>query len=139
LVHAEEVFGIVLGLDLGQAIVVVAIAGADAIVAFFHHEVHVRAAGAVGVQSVVIAARPVGDLLFIGRVGIDADDHLAPDGIAITPGGIVGADTMRSSVHRIKVHGGSARRKLAAPLDVLGDGCVGNLLEEISLPIPLHP
>ena len=56
---------------------------------FFHHEVHVSAAGAIGMQRVVIAARPVGDLVAIGWIGIDTDNHLAPYGVAIAPGRVL--------------------------------------------------
>jgi hypothetical protein len=44
LIHAKEIGGIVRTLDGRQALVVVPIARFDALLALFHHEIHVRAA-----------------------------------------------------------------------------------------------
>ena len=45
LVYAEDVVGVVLRLDAREAVVVLAVGGADALLAFLHHEVDVRAPG----------------------------------------------------------------------------------------------
>src|SRR5579864_4491438 len=69
LIHAEEIRWIVLVLDGGQALVVVPIGGFDALLAFFHHEIHVRAARRIGVQILPVLPGPVDDAVLVGRVG----------------------------------------------------------------------
>src|SRR5436309_7764787 len=44
LVHVEEIARVVLGLDLGESRVVLAVRGLDPVLALLHHHVHVRAA-----------------------------------------------------------------------------------------------
>src|ERR1035437_2799854 len=92
LVHVEEVAGVVLRLDGAQAIVVAAVGGADAIFPFIHHEVDISAARAVGMQRVIVVLGPAGDERLVGRVGVHADDNLAPLGIATAERGFAIAD-----------------------------------------------
>jgi hypothetical protein len=50
LVNAKKVIGIVFPLDGHQSIIIVSVGRSDPINAFFHHEVHVRAAEAVRME-----------------------------------------------------------------------------------------
>src|SRR5437868_7990622 len=58
LVHVEEVVRVVRRLDLGEPLVVLAVARLHAILALLHHHVHVGAARRERVERVVVAARP---------------------------------------------------------------------------------
>src|ERR1017187_5103654 len=124
LVHVEEVAGVVLRLDGGKAMVVAAVGGADAVFSLFHHEVDIGAAGAVGMQRVVVVPGPAGDERAVGLVWVHADDHLAPDGIAITERGIAVAHFVSRAVYRVKVHGGVHGGQLRGVLKMQRDGIV---------------
>src|ERR1039457_2617203 len=138
LVHVEEVAGVVLRLDGGKAMVVAAVGGADAVFSLFHHEVDIGAAGAVGMQRVVVVPGPAGDERAVGLVWVHADDHLAPDGIAITERGIAVAHFVSRAVYRVKVHGGVHGGQLRGVLKMQRDGIVREFLDEVRLPVPLQ-
>src|SRR5690349_6751168 len=78
LVDVEDVVWVVLRLDTRQAVVVVAVGGADAFLSFLHHEVDVCAAGGVGMGRVPVADAPVAHCAGVGWVGVDAEDDLGP-------------------------------------------------------------
>src|ERR1035438_9086991 len=104
----------------------------------FHHEVDIGAAGAVGMQRVVVVPGPAGDERAVGLVWVHADDHLAPDGIAITERGIAVAHFVSRAVYRVKVHGGVHGGQLRGVLKMQRDGIVREFLDEVRLPVPLQ-
>src|SRR5438105_10404431 len=104
LIHAKEIGGIVLALDGRQALVIVPVARFDALLALFHHEIHVRAARRIGMHILPVLPGPVDDEVFVRRIGIDSHDHLGPGGLPVTPRRAVPAQAVRRSVHRIAVH-----------------------------------
>src|SRR5437764_12155745 len=87
LINAEDVFGVVLRFDRRQPLLIPAVGGPNPVLAFFHHEVHISAAGPERMQRIVILTGPVRDLVAIRRVGIYSDNYLAPDGIAMAERG----------------------------------------------------
>src|SRR5262249_7318240 len=102
---AEEVLRIVLRLDEGQPLIIIAVRRANAIFAFsFHHEVYVRAAGAVRMQVLPVAFGPSGYTILVGRIWVHTDDHLAPDGVAIAPGSVFVSRFVRGSIYGIQMH-----------------------------------
>ncbi len=80
---------------------------------------------------------PRDDVVVVGRIGIDSDDHFGPPGIAIAPGGVRRTRPMGGTVNRVKVHGGMHCRNLLPPLHVKIDGLVTQLVDKISPPVPL--
>src|ERR1019366_390031 len=80
LVHAEEIRRIVPGFYLLETAVVRAVGSFDAGRAFFHHEIDVSTGGRVRVDGVPIGAGPIGDLVLVGGIGVDAHDHCRPFG-----------------------------------------------------------
>ena len=78
LVQAEEVLRVVLLLDLRQTVIIFAICRANAVFAFFHHEVDVCAARRIRMQVLPIVPRPLRNLIFTGRTGIDTHPSPAP-------------------------------------------------------------
>jgi hypothetical protein len=139
LIHTEEIGWIVLALDGRQALIVVPVAGFDALLALFHHEIYVRAARRMGMQIVPVLSGPVHDAVLIGRVGIDSHNHLGPGGIPVAPRRLVLAHPMRRSVHRIEVHGRVHGRQLGAVLHVEPDRLVAQLIDKVRFPIVLEP
>src|SRR5579862_9227792 len=85
LVYAEQIRRIVALLDLRQTIVILAVRRPDAILALFHHEVDVRAAGRVWMKSTPILLCPAGNFFVVRGVRIDPDYHLSPSRVSITP------------------------------------------------------
>ena len=62
LIHVEKVIGIVLRFSPSQPLVVIAVSCTNAVFAFaFHHEVHVRPSGSVGMQCLPVVLGPGGN------------------------------------------------------------------------------
>src|SRR5580704_5336561 len=107
LIHAEEVFGVVLSFDRRQSIVVASVRGTNPVLAFVHHEIHISPAGAEWVQRIVVPLGPIGNFAAVRWIRIHAHNHFAEDGIAIAECRIAFAYPMHLSIHRIQVHGRS--------------------------------
>jgi hypothetical protein len=69
LVNVEDIVGVVLRLDAREAVVVIAIGGADAVLSFVHHEVDVCATSGVGMGRLPVADAPVADQAGLGVPG----------------------------------------------------------------------
>src|SRR5881398_2743763 len=89
-------------------------------------------------ESIVIILRPRDNFFVVCWIRIDANYDLRPFGIAIIPGHIGFADARRSAINRIQMHRGMHRRKRFTKRNVLGDGFIAQLIEEIGAPIPLQ-
>src|SRR5690606_42012693 len=112
LVDAEQVARVVVRLDRGQARVVVAVAGPDPFVALVHHHVHVRSAGRVRMQRLVVVDGPLADGVRVGRVRIHTGEDRAPGGVAVAPRGCGRRDVVDGAVDGIHVHGRLPGRQL---------------------------
>jgi hypothetical protein len=86
LIDVEQVVGVVLGLHLGQAVVVVAVRRPDAVTTFaLTEEVHVGAAGRERMDVLVVVDRPVPHETRVGRIVVDTGEsarqyHWSPGG-----------------------------------------------------------
>src|ERR1035438_8711788 len=138
LVHAEEIRRIVPGFYLLETAVVRAVGSFDAGRAFFHHEIDVSTGGRVRVDGVPIGAGPIGDLVLVGGIGVDAHDHCRPFGAAIAESGRTGSHAVYRAVDGVEVHGAEHGGHVGAVLDVAGDRIITQVVDEIGLPIPLH-
>lgn len=137
LVDAEEIRGVVFFLDGGEAFVIVAVGGLDALLAFLHHEIDVRATGRKRMESFPIVLAPIDDFRVVRGIGIHADDDFGKKSFAKTVGGVGPGDALGSAVDGIEMHGGVDGGNFRAVLDMAGDGFVGELGEIVGAPIPL--
>src|SRR6185312_15941715 len=103
------------------------------VIAFLHHEIQISTAGAIWMEGAVIALGPLRNLLAICGIGVDPDNHLAPDGIAITERRLSFADAVHFSIHRIKVHGRLPGGQKRGVLEMLCNRSVADLTEEVGL------
>ncbi len=137
LVDPEGVVRVVGRLHRGQPVVVVAVAGPDALPALVHHHVHVRAARRVRVQRLEVVDAPLAQRADVRRVGIDAGVDRGPARVAVAPGRVGAADVVRRAVDRVQVHGRLPARQRGAEARVLLDRGVGDLVDEVRAPVPL--
>src|SRR5262249_11346562 len=84
LVEVEGVVRVVAALDLGEAVVVAAVGGFDALLALAHHEVDVAAACRGRVQLLPVVAGPLRDEAGVGGIGGDAHDDAFPPPAAVS-------------------------------------------------------
>src|SRR5215213_1659941 len=105
LVDVEEVVRVVLGLDLRQARIVVAVRRLDPLLTLLQaHHVQRPAAGRIRVHRFPIADAPIAELVLDRGIRINADDDLREVGVTERPGGVVPADALLGAVDRIEVH-----------------------------------
>src|SRR6185312_16028236 len=83
--------------------------------------------------------RPAGGGWKIRRIRIDAGDDTHPAPVAVREGGCVRRHPGGGAADGIHVHRRQRRRDRLAVSVVYRDGFVGDLLEEVDLPIPLQP
>ena len=65
--------------------VVATVGGLHALLPLVHHEVDVGASHRVRMGRLPVVHAPLPDRASVGRIGIDADDHPGPFGVAICP------------------------------------------------------
>src|SRR6185503_2921939 len=97
LVHAEEVGGVVLPLDLREALVVRTEGRAHAVALVGRHEVHVGAGAGEGRGGLEVVAGPADAAIVLGRrvpAAVDVHDVL---GVAVGVGGVGGLRALRGS------------------------------------------
>src|SRR5438067_9432492 len=87
---------------------------------------------------VEIILGPLGYLLLIRGVGIDAHHDLRPIRIPIIPGSFGFANARGSAGDWIHMHGGMHSRHRLTEADVLRDRLVTELVYKIGAPIPLQ-
>jgi len=115
LIHAKEIRWIVLALDGHQAHVVVPIARFDALLALFHHEIHVRATRRIEVYIVPLVPGPVDGAVLVRRVGIGSHDHLGPGDLPVAPRRVVIAQPLCCAPVNLRV--GRLRQRVTVILD----------------------
>src|SRR5271165_198105 len=140
LVHAEEVLRIVTGLNLSEPRVVASVSGLDSILALsLAEEVDVRAARRERMERLPVGDCPGLDDLGVGRIGVDADDHLRPVRVPVRPRRIAIADATGGPVDGIQMHRGVHCGQGRTVLHMLLDRLVAELLDEVCAPVPLVP
>ena len=139
MVHPEQVARVVLLLQRGEALVIVAVGRLEACLAFVvHHEVRVGAAEIERVNRLPIVLCPFLQGRRLARIGVDPGDHHRPGGIAAVPCCFVFRLAMDRAIDRIEMHAGGFARHLRSLLDMGVDRSVGQRLHEVALPVPLQ-
>src|SRR6185437_14403417 len=89
-------------------------------------------------QGLPVFLAPVSDLAGVGRIGINPDNHLGEERIAIAVSGIVSAYALRRAIQRIEMHCGEHCGQAGTELRVAGNGFIAQLGEVVGTPIPLQ-
>jgi hypothetical protein len=133
----EQIAGIIRCFDLCQSGVVVAVRRFHIVRALIHHHVDIAPSRRIGMQCHPVVPGPLDHALVVGRVGVDADDHLGEVGITEAERGVARAGPMDSAVDRIEVHRRVHRRQLRAVLHMQINRLLTQVGEEVGLPVPL--
>ena len=134
----EQVVGVVLPLDVDQALVVSPVVRPDPTLVVARHEVDVAALLRVRGDGVVVVAHPLRVRLVLRGVGPPANDHRGEGRIAVRERRRVWSHAARRSVDRVDVHRGVHDGHLGPVRHVRRDRLVRELLGEVRLPVVLE-
>ena len=139
LIHAEQVFRIVLRFDRSEPRVIVTVCRLETPFSLIiHHEIHVSAAKVERMNGFPIRTSPrlqgIGPL----RIGVDCGDHHRPIRVARIPRSGILCDAMDRPIDRIEMHQAECAGSICRLRDVRFDGLVRQRLHKVSFPIPLE-